>query len=244
MAILTYHHIAPCPPSAAEHAGLWVHPQAFEAQLRWLREQCFVSYRVRELAALLIEGGALPKRWVAITFDDGWYDNYTTALPLLEKYGFTATVFVTVDRLRTGAATDDPNEMMSVAEIRELAEKNLEIGSHTLTHPKLTRLSHEQAFEEIAGARRKLGDILGQLPATFSYPYGAFSPRIENLVCKAGYVAAVSTIRDNQVRPDQLYHLPRVMVMGNTSLRRFSYMFSPLYHWVHSWKNRRRWSGA
>ncbi|MCX7625754.1 MAG: polysaccharide deacetylase family protein [Candidatus Sumerlaeaceae bacterium] len=244
MAILTYHHIAPCPPSDQDHTGLWVSPQTFEAQLRWLREHHFVGYQVSELASLLVQGRAPQQPWVAITFDDGWYDNYTTALPLLVKYGLKATVFVTVGRLRKGQPTDDPSEMMSPTEIRELADKDIEIGSHTLTHPKLTRLDNEQALREIAGAREMLREILGQPPSTFSYPYGAFSSRVENLVREAGYIAAVSTIRDNRVRPDQLFHLPRVMVMGNTSLRRFAYMFSALYHWVHVWKNRKRWSGA
>ena len=133
--------------------------------------------------------------------------------------------------------------MMSAEEVSELAAHDIEIGSHTCTHPKLTRLSDEEARTEVLGSRHELTKILGAAPSTFAYPYGAFSPRIESFVREAGYIAAVSTIRDNRLGPDQLYHLPRVMVMGSTTLTRFTYMFSWWYHALHAWKNLRRWSG-
>lgn len=244
MPILTYHHIGPCPADAHEHAGLWVAPAQFEAQLAWLRSHGYLGLSVKEVAELLLAGKSFPSRWVAITFDDGWRDNFDVALSLLRQYGFTATIFVTAGRLRSDATSPaSGGEMMSADEVRELARAGLEIGCHTLTHPKLTRLNDEQARGEIVRARDLLAEIVGAPPQTFSYPYGAFSRRIEALVREAGFIAAVSTIRDNRVRRDDLFHLPRVMVMGTTTLARFRYMLSPLYHLLHAWKNRKRWQG-
>ncbi len=244
MPILTYHHIGMCPPEERDHSGLWVAPENFEQQLAWLRAKGFVGLRVSELARVLREGRSVPTRWVVITFDDGWRDNYTTAWPLLQRYSFPATIFVTTAKLREGLPSDSGNDMMSLAEMLELVANGIEIGSHTRSHPKLTRLSDESAHDEIAGSREDLAKMLGEPPVSFAYPYGAFSRRIEKIVREAGYLAAVSTIRDNRVRSDQIYHLPRVMVMGSTTLSRFAYMFSIAYHAVHSWKNLRRWRGG
>ncbi|MGB9691045.1 MAG: polysaccharide deacetylase family protein [Candidatus Sumerlaeaceae bacterium] len=241
MPILTYHHIGELPPTEREHAGLWVSAENFAQQLAWLRAKGFVGLRVSELARVLREGRKVPVRWVAITFDDGWRDNFTTAWPLLREFRFPATIFVTTQKLRSGAVGDSPFEMMSADELTELAAHGMEIGSHTRTHPKLTRLPDDAAREEIAGSREDLRQLLGVAPSSFAYPYGAHSARIERLVREAGYFAAVSTIRDNRVHPDQLFHMPRVMVMRTTSLRRFAYMFSFAYHAVHSWKNLSRW---
>ncbi len=244
MPILMYHHIAECPSESSAHAGLWVSPELFEEQLRWLRARGYVGLTVHQLALALRGEADLPRRWVVITFDDGWRDNYTHAWPLLREYGFPATIYVSTGRLRDSETQGKPDEMMSAEEFRELARAGIEIGAHTRTHPKLTRLSDGEARGEIVGSRDDLAQILGEPPASFSYPYGAFSPRIERIVREAGFLSAVSTIRDNQVRPSQLYHLPRVMVMRSTTLDRYRYMFSWWYHLVHAWKNRFRWQGC
>jgi peptidoglycan/xylan/chitin deacetylase (PgdA/CDA1 family) len=241
MAILTYHHIGHPPAQEHQHAGLWVVPARFEEQLAWLRSRHFVGLRLKQVAEALSSGTPLPARWVAITFDDGWRDNWTAAWPLLERYGFPATIFVTTGRLREGVPANAPDDMMSADEVIELARRGVEIGSHTRTHAKLTRLPDDEARSEIAGSRSDLAAILGAPPLTFAYPYGGFSPRVEAMVRDAGYIAAASTIRDNRIRADQLFHLPRVMVMGSTTVARFAYMFTWWYHAVHTWKNRRRW---
>lgn len=245
MTILTYHHIGRCPDDERDHRGLWVTPERFEEQLAWLRARNYQSLRVSELGRLLADEGHAPRQpWVAITFDDGWYDNYALAWPLLQRYGFTATIFVVTDWMRQGPPKRGPRETMSASELAELARHGIEIASHTCSHPKLTRLADEAIRRELGQSREGLASLLGSPPQSFAYPYGAFSPRVESLVREAGYAVAVSTIRDNRVRPEELFHLPRVMVMPDTTLRRFGYLFSPWYHVVHAWKNVRRWKGS
>jgi peptidoglycan/xylan/chitin deacetylase (PgdA/CDA1 family) len=117
----------------------------------------------------------------------------------------------------------------------------MHFGSHTHTHPRLTKLDNASALAELETSRDILQHELGIAPDWFCYPYGNFSPRIASLAKQAGYHGAVSTIRDNRVRADQLYWLPRVMIMNDTTPKRLKYMLSTPYHLVHAWKNRRRW---
>lgn len=244
MAILMYHHIGACPVSSTEHRGLWVAPTLFEAHLEWFRQHGYRALTVSEVADALVHNPKeLRAKWIALTFDDGWYDNYTEAFPLLKRFGFRATFYVTTGQIRSGDPTGSPEDMMSAAELRELAQEGNEIGAHTRMHPRLTRLDNEQAVGEIAGSREDLANILGGAPRTFAYPYGNVSKRIANLVRASGFEAAVSTIRDNRVSVKQLYWLPRVMIMGDTPASKLSYLLSWSYHILHLCKNVGRWKG-
>lgn len=241
MAILMYHHIGSCPPEQADHRGLWVSEELFDEQLRWLLAHGYESVSLARVRRHLLKQATLPKRWVVITFDDGWRDNYTRAMPCLIRHGFTATIFVVAGRIRTSPAFDRWDEYLSEEELRAMHAAGFEIGSHTWSHPRLTKLADDNVRDELMRSREHVARLLGAPPAWLAYPYGAFSARVERLVREAGYEGAVSTIRDNRVRADQLYHLPRVMVMHDTPPERFGYLFSYRYHLVHAWKNRRRW---
>lgn len=241
MAILTYHHIGDCPPEQADHPGLWVSEEAFGRQLSWLARNGWRGVSLDEVEAAIHGRGKLPRKWVAVTFDDGWRDNYTRALPLLAAHQFPATIFMVSSKVRTGPPSGAWDEYLSASEIQEMAARGIVFGSHTRSHPRLTKLSDEQVREELDGSREELAPILGAAPRWLCYPYGSFSPRIARLAREAGYRGALSTIRDNRVRLDQLYWMPRVMVMGDTTPARLRYMLSGLYHIVHSLKNRKRW---
>lgn len=242
MPILTYHHVGECPSANDPHAGLWVPPAAFEHQIQWLRDHQYQTIGFEELARALRNGGSLPRRWVIITFDDGFKDNFTHAMPVLQYAGYRATVFLTTGQLRTEADPGDrPQAFLSPAEMREMMAGGFEFGGHTHTHARLTKLSDEEIQRELTSSREAIEVLTGAPPRWFAYPYGSWSPRVARLVREAGYEAAASTIRDNRVRADQLFWLPRVMVMNDTSVLRLRYMLSPLYHLVHAYKNARRW---
>ena len=241
VAILTYHHIADCPAGQEGHRGLFVSPGLFRRQLAWLRERDYVSLSLDELGGYLREGGALPKRWVAITFDDGWRDNFTHGWPLLKEFGFGATIFLITDRVARREPVGAWDDYLTAGDVAVLQAEGAWFGSHTHTHPRLTKLDSDGVAAELLESRRRLVDDL-KVPADWlCYPYGNFSPRIAGLARDAGYVGALSTIRDNRPQADQLYWLPRVMVMNDTEPKRLGYMLSPWYHYVHAWKNRRRW---
>jgi peptidoglycan/xylan/chitin deacetylase (PgdA/CDA1 family) len=242
-AILTYHHVAPLP--ASEHRNLFVPLDSFAAQLAYLSDQGYRAVTLDDVREQLLGRRPLPRRSVAITFDDGGADNYHNALPLLCRYGFRATVFLVAGK--TGLARDLPDwpeaarRYLNEDEIAEMGRCGIAFGSHTLTHIRLQKAEPEQCDHELTESKRRIEEMTGDRAGWLSYPFGSFSRRVIKSARQAGYVGAVSTIRDNRPTRQRLYCLPRVMVMCDTTLRRFAYYLSPWYHWLHWFKNRRRW---
>ncbi len=235
--LLTYHHVA-ARPAGADKASLYVSPDAFARQLDTLLAAGFQVISLDQLSEGF-ERVDLPSRAVAITFDDGFRDNYEAAFPLLRRRGLTAAFFVTTGWI--GRESPEAGDFMSEDDLRELAEAGMTIGSHGVSHRRLARLPLDEARRELIDSKARLEAILGRPVRWLAYPSGSFSPEIARLAREAGYAGACSVIRDNRIRRGQRYYLPRVMVMNTTSAWRFRYYFSPLYHFVHAAKNRRRW---
>ena len=242
--ILTYHHVARVP---ADHprGNLFVSPEEFECQMEYLKKKQFPVVSLDQIRAGLLGETSLPPKAVAISFDDGFEDNYLHAFPILKKYGFPATVFMITEKIGSRGSPDpgeeEDNCYLSPDQLREMAGAGITIGSHSATHPHLGRIPFNQADREITHSKKVLEDLLGLPVRWFCYPFGSFYPELMESVRKAGYCGAVSAIRDNRLMPWQIYCLPRVMVMPGLPLWHFRYYFSRLYHLVHYSKNRRRW---
>ncbi|MCX8037231.1 MAG: polysaccharide deacetylase family protein [Candidatus Sumerlaeia bacterium] len=244
-AILTYHHVAPVPPVGNERRGLYVAPDFFAAQMAWLARRGYHVATLDEVRADLLGSERLPRKSVAITFDDGWADNYAHAFPVLQQYGFPATIFITAGKIgdspADAGASPSTQRHLNPAEIAEMAAAGIEFGSHTREHVRLAEVAPEQCERELVESKRILEQVVGGPIGWLSYPHGSFSREVIQAAIRARYVGAVSTIRDNRATYAQLYFLPRVMIMPDTTLLRFRYYLSPWYHWIHAFKNRRRW---
>jgi peptidoglycan/xylan/chitin deacetylase (PgdA/CDA1 family) len=158
-----------------------------------------------------------------LTFDDGYLDNYQRVLPVLERFGIRATFFLVPSYLGKHFRTFYGQlPLMSASQVRELVALGHEVGAHTMTHPKLTHVTHEQARHEIAESKRALEDLLGVPVVSFAYPKGDYNEAVKGLVQDAGFRYA-TTIQEACVSgvPDWLA-LPRVSVnatMGMVQLR-------------------------
>ncbi|HSS21527.1 MAG TPA: polysaccharide deacetylase family protein [Pyrinomonadaceae bacterium] len=176
--ILVYHTIsAPVEPMLADAD---ISPQRFEQQLRWLK-------RWRQVVALeKTLGGSSGRRLVALTFDDGFRDNLTVALPLLERFQMPMTLFVTAGFLgRDG--------YLSADELREISRHELvTIGAHGLWHRHFNQLSPAAARFELVESRRLLADVIGKSVDLLAWPYGECTPELEQLSHEAGYRASWS----------------------------------------------------
>lgn len=188
--ILTYHKIGPRPANV-RLKGLYVSQRLFTTQLEELRRAGFQSAPLeRQLMA-----GA---NRITITFDDGYQNVLRHAAPGLVENGFAATQFLVADFLGKRnewdvAEGEAPEPLMTKAEIREWLSAGHEIGSHTLSHPRLTRLSSARLREEIFSSRSKLEDLFGRPVHHFCYPYGDWNPAVRDLVAEAGYLTACTT---------------------------------------------------
>jgi peptidoglycan/xylan/chitin deacetylase (PgdA/CDA1 family) len=221
--ILAYHNVEHA-PSNVRLQRLYVTPQQFEWQLRTLRRLGFRGVSISEvLAALSVR---TESRVVGVTFDDGYLDNLTVAMPILQKYGFTATCYVVSNCIGTYNQWDAERlgvrkPLMSGAQLKQWADAGMEVGSHTGTHPRLDGLDPESVHEEVAGSRTALGRLLGREVKHFCYPFGRFVPAVADYVRMAGYQSAVSTQRGIACASDDRYSLPRVSVHGDSSFIKF-----------------------
>jgi peptidoglycan/xylan/chitin deacetylase (PgdA/CDA1 family) len=186
--ILIYHSIRPYIRSDTKGARRWIAtPETLESELAWLSENGYTSVSFDALTAHLTSGSPLPSRPVIISFDDDWQSQYDNALPLLRKYGFTATFFVWVRAV--GRA-----HHMTWDEIRALDAQGMEIGCHTLTHLILTKLKgDEQLRREIVAAKDMIEARIGHPVTSLAYPFGQYDERVVEAAREAGFTSARST---------------------------------------------------
>jgi peptidoglycan/xylan/chitin deacetylase (PgdA/CDA1 family) len=198
--ILMYHMI--CDPiKRAGFNGMRVSPHLFEQQVRWLKEN---GWRFFTLTTLLEQGSRIPEKSVAITFDDGFADNCTTALPILKKYDACATLFLVVNRHHQEWSMHkkrhhDSGELMrepklSDSQVMELIESGcVEIGSHTMTHPNFGLMDTEAKKMEMLQSKELLESKFGINIKAFAYPFGILQPEDPGLARGVGYLGAVTT---------------------------------------------------
>jgi peptidoglycan/xylan/chitin deacetylase (PgdA/CDA1 family) len=191
--ILTYHKLGPR-PRGTRMKGLCLGEKLFARQMAELRAAGFTSQSLDEFPPS--EGN--PSRRFVITFDDGFVNVLTHALAPLAANGFHAIQFIVAGRI---GQVDEWNRadgealapLMDAAQIKDWLAAGHQIGSHTLTHPHLTKLPPAQAREEITASKKKLEDLFGVAVNHFCYPYGDWDGRMRDLVLEAGYRTACTT---------------------------------------------------
>lgn len=229
---LCYHSIAPAGPRY-----LTISAELFERQLAELRRRRLRSGDLAALAALA--AGRQLEPTVFLTFDDGFQDNYATALPLLREYGFGAFVFVLPPLVDAAAALDwpevaadrrrFPETMRSVdwAMLGEMQEGGFEVGSHTLSHPHLPALDGEALRQELSDSRARIAERLGSCD-TLAYPFGEWSSEVATAARECGYRFAFSLpTAQGQLRASP-HSIPRINVDYRDDERRLGAKLSPL----------------
>ncbi|NLN77641.1 MAG: polysaccharide deacetylase family protein [Armatimonadetes bacterium] len=217
--VLLYHRIGPMKLSS-HVAGQYVCPRVFAWGIDGLRQGKWQATSLDACIKYGTEGGENSEDHFAITFDDGYLSVYEHACPILKDRDMTATVYVVVDTLGginlwDKRAGDKEEKMMSADQARELAESGFEIGSHTLTHPRLANLNDDELIREIVDSKQKLEDIIQQDVTSLSYPYGNFDGRVLNAAAAAGYKNAVSTKLGTIIEGTSMFEIPRINVRWN-----------------------------
>jgi peptidoglycan/xylan/chitin deacetylase (PgdA/CDA1 family) len=219
MKVLTYHNIGK-PPSYAKLKTLYVKPWDLKKQIKTLR---LLGYRFLRSQDLLES----PKdRAVLLTFDDAYLDFWEHAFPFLLEEGIPALVFVPAglvgkfnkwdhERLRV------KKTIMDWQHLKELVSAGIEIGSHSLTHPYLSKIPEASAKREIEDSKKLLEDKLGIEIKTFCYPYGDYNQKVRDMVAQAGYLMAFTTKHGSFSKSPNLFEIRRITVFGNDFLLKF-----------------------
>jgi peptidoglycan/xylan/chitin deacetylase (PgdA/CDA1 family) len=176
----------------------------------------------------LPEALQLPGNVACVTFDDGYRDTIEQVVPVLDEAGVPATFFLPFGYLgKEFAMSDGDRRIVDLDRVKELVAAGHEVGSHTITHPKLTSIGVREAVGEIAGSKSALEEELGTAVKTFAYPKGDHDERVESMVREAGYRLAV-TVREGLVgSPVDLFTLPRVAVNQTMGMTQFRAKLSP-----------------
>ena len=217
--VLMYHEIA---DATATSSPLAVAPDVFADQLAYLHDDGFYTLTACELAAFLADGvGALPDRPVVLTFDDGYGDFYTDALPVLKQHGFTGTLFQTTGWV---GKEGEAKRMLNWRELAELHDTGIEIGAHTVRHPQLDQLPEKELRDELYISKSVLEDKLGFAVPGLAYPFGYSNRKVREVARELGYTYAYSV--DNALTTDAAgkFTLPRLTVRRTTTMDQFRRM--------------------
>lgn len=224
--ILMYHNID-TPPKGARIPNLYVTPGMFAFQMWYLRAAGFTVVSIQDMLDM-VSRGAVERNLAALTFDDGYSDFYKNAYPVLKRHGYPSTVYVVSGLIGKDNEWDSRNEnhgkpLMDAKTIIELSRNKVEIGSHTKSHPELTRVSSAERLKEILESKRALENMLDHPVDAFCYPGGDRNEQVQEAVQKAGYRHAVTTQRGHIEKGYDPFALRRIPIKLITNPFSFLY---------------------
>jgi peptidoglycan/xylan/chitin deacetylase (PgdA/CDA1 family) len=225
--ILCYHGVGPS-TLRTDPGFMRVEPATFRTQLGILLEAGFEFVTVADFAERVARDGP-PPGLIALSFDDGMDDNHEFVLPILRRHGIPATVYVTtglIGKPNPWMSRDSGARMMTAGELRDLVSAGFEIGSHTVTHPDLSKLGYETCLQEMVESRRALEGLLGAPVRTFAYPFCQYGPAALAAAKTAGFRAAVTCHGRGSWNP---YELPRAMISRKDGMAVFLLKLTELY---------------
>lgn len=229
-AFLGYHAICASGPPY-----LSLRPEILARQLDFLAAKGYRSGTRADLEAVA-SGRSIGSRRAFLTFDDGFLDTFTVAAPMLAERGFGGFVFVLPRHLEDGAPLDWPEvegaldahpatmRSMTWEMAEELAAGGWEVGSHTLSHPRLTLLGDQELRRELEESRALVAARLGRCD-TLAYPFGDWDARVERAAGDAGYRFAFTLPIDSQREVSQL-SIPRLTIDDRDTVSRFRFKVS------------------
>jgi peptidoglycan/xylan/chitin deacetylase (PgdA/CDA1 family) len=203
--VLTYHHIRKA--KTGDYNS--VSPEIFDQQMNWLKENNYQVISYGQFYQILTSTAKEPQKSVVITFDDGYKDQYQNGLPILKKYGYPAIFFVNYNSINWWG-------YMSWDMLKDLIKNKMEIGSHSLNHKNLTKLSLKNIIYELRQGKLKLEYRLTSPIYHLAYPNGFYSSQIIEQAANAGFWSALTDHGGaTHNRADSPYAISRLHVNNN-----------------------------
>lgn len=245
--VLMYHKIPDAPP-ATKHQ-IFVTKENFAKHLAYFKQHKFspITFRdYQDFASGRRRLAEFPRRPIILTFDDGYLDNYTNLLPLMQRYGYRGVLYLLGDfevRHNQWDLAADPTEpradLMSETQKRAFVAAGWEIGAHTMSHPRLAALPPAAAATEIAQSKAALETRLGLEILSFAYPYGDLSAETKALVQQAGFTYAVATDSGGLHLEDDRMQIFRVNMFPHETAGSLFKKTAAWYRRYYCWKRKK-----
>ncbi len=226
--ILMYHSIGSREQAGPKFREFVVEPAEFVEQIAFLHKSGYSALTVSQFMALRAEGAdVLPERPVILTFDDGFQDFGTAALPVLKRYGFTATLYLTTAYMNATSRwlkkeAEERRPMLTWEQVRAIAASGIECGAHSHKHFQLDTLPERAVREEVLLSKLLLEEQLRGPVLSFAYPFGYHTAMVRRAVKEAGYTSACAVGHRLSFEKEDAFSLSRVMVRPGMGCEDFS----------------------
>lgn len=239
MPVIMYHRVVEDKEENKGVHGTYITVEKFEEHMKYLKDKGFKTVTFEDL-----KNGNYRHRfdrgnkWIVLTFDDGYKDNYTHAFPILKKYGFKSVIYLLGTLKYNKWDVDNPENpekrfpLMDDNEILEMQEYGIEFGGHSMTHSKMSKLDKNTAREEIIESKAILEKKLGRKLNCFAYPYGDRDEGVKKFAEEEGYEFAVATDSGDISFQEDLYNIRRIGIFPTNGLRSFKRKTSGKYNFI------------
>ena len=220
--VLLYHRIDR--EAEAEFRPFCVDPDAFEAQMAWLAGEGFATISLAQLQDHYTNGADVPERPIVITFDDGYFCNYSRAYPIMQKHGFAGTIFLATDLMRQPSpAVESRESFMTWQEIAEMHSAGFAFEAHGCSHRALTSISLDEVAREARESKQLIESELDKTVRYFCYPYSQYNDRIIDIIADSGYKGACGGPPFWDDGPHNWYEIGRTEILWSVNLKQFRF---------------------
>ena len=209
----------------------------FERHMKYLVDNGYNVISCKDGIRYLMDSASIPSKTVSITFDDGYRNQYINALPILKKYDLPATLFLTVDFLRTQPNREEYINCPDIEEIRKF--DIIDFGCHGSTHRILSSLNEEDLEQELKDSKEKLEDITKSEIKLLAYPFGhskSYNERTIKMVKEAGFMGAYTTLSGLNGLKTNRFLLRRSRISWLDGLDEFEKHLRGAYDWCASFE--------
>ena len=234
--VVMYHRVINKSENEGMH-GTYIYENIFREHMKYLKDNNFSVITFEDLNNIGWRNRFdKNKKYIIITFDDGYVDNYELAFPILKEFNFKATIFLmgesTYNEWDVKADGEKSFPLMSVEMIKEMQDYGIEFGAHTFNHPKLNKLSNDEIKYQIVDVKKPLEEKIGREIITFAYPYGILNDYAKKMVEEAGYTFGVATDSGSVCLSNDLYQIRRIAIFPNTNLFSFKRKVKGNYNFI------------
>lgn len=236
--VIMYHRVIASDAEKGIH-GTYVTKEQFRAHLQHLKDKGYQTVTFEELSHNRYkERFNRGNKWVILTFDDGYEDNYRVMFPILKEFQFKATIFLLSDRDYNSWDADNKEHpekrlnLMTDEQIKEMMDYGIEFGAHSRTHPRLANIPAEQARDEITTCKAKLEQRFNRPFTVFAYPYGSLNEEVKEMVRQASFEFAVATDSGDITFDHDLLQIRRIAIFPGNTLHTFRRKVSGWYNFI------------